>query len=383
MQKEQNYPEIDKKRLINRLTELCRIAGPSRMEKKVADYILDIVRKSKTDRLKLYIYPQETVPPGGNTPDILLTIPGTGLGDPVLLSAHLDTVPLPSDEDVTVILKDGVLKTDGKSVLGGDDRAGVAAALEMMELGLAYPELHAGIEILFTVQEELGCLGSRNLDRSMISAKFGYNLDGETPPGSIITRAPRKARFTCEVHGLSSHAALAPEKGISAIKIAGRIIETLPQGRIDDDTTANTGMISGGRQTNIVPDYVRITGEVRSFSREGFNRVCADVEQVSKSVTRSSGGRVDVSWEHVYPGYSVNSSEQCIRLFTDACLKKGMEPRLLSSPGGGDSNNLNAHGIVNVVFGLGMHEIHTPNEYLVIEELLTAVEILKEILFPV
>lgn len=375
----QDELRIDKDRLLKRLIELCSITGPSCKESKVADYILNFAEERVSAGLILKLFPPESIPDGGDTANILIRIPGTGKGKIILLSAHLDTVPV--DEDRSVVLQDGVLRTEGDSILGGDDRAGVAAALEMIDLGLMFPNEHSGLEILFIVQEELGALGSRTLDRSVIKANFGYNLDGETPPGSIIIRAPRKAKYMCEVHGLSSHAALAPDKGLSAIKIAGRIVNNLPQGQVDSDTTANIGSISGGGQTNIVPDYVQITGEVRSFTSEGFKKISNNVEQICSSIAVNNGGRSDFSWEYAYYGYSVDSSSPCISRFSEACIRSGIKPELLSSPGGGDSNNLNALGIENVVFGLGMHEIHTPNEYLVIDEFYTAVEILKEVVF--
>lgn len=373
-------PQINKDRLFNRLVALCSIAGPSLKESKVAGYILNFAEERVSEGLICKMFPSESIPAGGDTSNILIRIPGTGQGDVILLSAHLDTVPLGEGGNLSVVLSDGILRAEGDSILGGDDRAGVAAALEMIDLGLMFPERHSGIEVLFTVQEEVGALGSKGLDRFLIEAEFGYNLDGETSPGSIVIRAPRKAKYICEVYGISSHAALAPEKGLSAVKIAGKIIDKLPQGQIDPDTTANIGSICGGGQTNIVPDYVKISGEVRSFTSEGFEKVSNDVEQICKSIGIESGGRTDIFWEHIYFGYSVEPSGRCINRFNKACLCIGVKPELLSSPGGGDSNNLNALGIENVVFGLGMHEIHTSNEYLVIDEFNTAVEILKELI---
>ncbi len=368
---------INKDRLVNRLVELCSILGPSCKEQEVADYILKFGNDRANDGLMLYQFPPESIPSEGNTSNILIRIPGTGKGEIILLTAHMDTVP--PGQDYSIVLENGILRTEGDSILGGDDRAGVAAALEIIDIGLMYPERHAGIEVLFFVQEEIGALGSRHLDKTVIKADYGYNLDGETPPGSIIVRAPRKAKYMCEIYGLSSHAALAPEKGISAIKIAGTIINDLPQGQVDSDTTANIGSISGGGQTNIIPDYVRIIGEVRSFTSKGFRKICEDIERVVNTASSVSGREISFAWEHVYYCYSVDPGGPCTSRFTEACKNSGIEPKMLSSPGGGDSNNLNALGIENVVFGLGMHDIHTSHEYIVIDEYLTAVQILKEI----
>ncbi len=372
---------FDKNRVLERLIELCSLCGPPGNERDVAGYILNFTEKRSSKGLESVSFPYESIPDGGNTSNILIRIPGKRTGDIILLSAHMDTVPVSDCGERKIILSDGILRTDGNSILGGDDRAGITAALEIIDLALLYPENHAGLEILFTVQEEKGCRGSVDLNKALFKADYGYNLDGETPPGSVIFRAPRKAKYVCEVFGKSSHAALAPERGLSAIKIAGKIIDKLPQGQISPDTTANIGSVSGGSQTNIVPDSVIIKGEIRSFSPEEFKSISTEVEDSCNSAAGSAGGRCRVSWEHSYYGYSVDSSGMCIKRFIQACRYCAIEPQLLSSPGGGDSNNLNSIGIENVVFGLGMHEIHTPNEYLVVDELYSAIEILKEMVF--
>ncbi len=372
---------VNRNRLLDRLVSLCRIPGPSGNEKKVADFIMNAVRVKGDGAPGVYVFPEASIPGGGNTADILVTVPGSADKEPVLLSAHMDTVPVPETGEIPVVYDNGILRTDGSCVLGGDDRAGVAAALEMMDLALEFPGLHGGIELLFTVQEELGCLGSKDLDTSVIKSRFGYNLDGETPPGTLIVRAPHKVRFTCHVRGKSAHAALAPEEGISAVRIAGRIIDRFPHGRVDGETTVNIGMIKGGGQTNVVPDHVVLTGEMRSFSRERLDKVRALAERIAEDAAAAFGGSVRIEWEDLYQGYSVDESHGCIGLFRAACERSGAEPELLTSPGGGDSNNLNALGITDAVFGLGMHSIHTPKEYMITDEYFKAVDILKEILF--
>ena len=371
-----NYDRVRK-----RLIELCVICSPSRNEKKIGEYLAEFSYERSGSGLEMVQFPPDSIPEGGDTSNLLIRIPGKKTGDVILLSAHMDTVPVYDCSGRKVVLSDGLLKTDGGSVLGGDDKTGIAAALEMADLAILYPEYHAGIEILFTVQEELGCRGSASLDRSVFKAGYGYNLDGETPPGSIIVRAPRKAKYMCEVHGISSHAALAPEEGVSALKIAGKIIDKLPQGQVSPNTTANIGSVSGGGQTNIIPEHAVIKGELRSFSSEEFDSISRKIENICNLGAESSGGGCKVVWEHSYSGYSVDPESVCIKRFSDACRRCGVEPGILGSPGGGDSNNFNSMGIENVVFGLGMHNIHSPEEYVVLEELYTAVEILKELIF--
>ena len=222
-----------------------------------------------------------------------------------------------------------------------------------------------------------------------MTASFGYNLDGETPPGTLIVSAPQKLRYTCTVHGRSAHAALAPEEGINAIKIAADIVSRLPQGQVDGETTANVGSIRGGGQTNIVPDRVEIVGEIRSLSPERCGELQGEIDALCRAVVSSAGAdssvsetpRAEVIWESVYPGYQVDSASPCVTRFRDACGRAGVACGLLSSAGGGDANNLNALGVETVVFGLGMHDIHTPKEYLVLDEFLLGVEILKATIF--
>jgi len=370
---------INAQRLVSRLIELCSITGESRNEKQVFEYLRAFANDRLPLRLECIIFPIETIPQGGDSANILMRVKGQNA--PILLSAHMDTVPLNGVDAVRVIQENGILRSDGSTILGGDDRSGISIALEMIDICLADPQRFFGLEVLFTVQEELGCLGTRSLDASMMESKFGYNLDGETPPGSLIVSAPRKARFTCTVKGKSSHAALEPEQGRNAIRIASKMVLALPQGRIDADTTMNIGMIQGGAQTNIVPDHVVFVGEIRSFSHVRFQQLKARIDCSCSTVAHDESAEVVVEWEHVYNGYSVASEGPCVTNFTRACRKWGIDTVLLHSSGGGDSNNLNDLGIENVVFGIGMQDIHTPRESLVVADFLQAAQLLESTIF--
>lgn len=402
---QQQLPPVDRSRVTRRLIELCGIAGPSGDEGRVADYLVQFAREREAQGLSWQYLPVTSDPPvKGRSANILMRVPGSHPGEqaqhpapqhpaqghsgPILLSAHMDTVPLPSDEPPVISLSpDGVLSAEGDTILGGDDRAGIAAALEMIDLSLAASQAglcpaRPALEVLFTVEEELGCLGSRTLAPGMLTAAYGYNLDGETPPGTAIVRAPEKLRYSCTVQGRSAHAALAPQDGVNAIVIAAAIVAQLPQGQVDAGTTANVGSIRGGGQTNIVPDLVEIVGEIRSFSTATCTALRDDVDTQARRIAEELGGAAAVVWEHVYPGYEVDPSGRCLTRFKEACNSVGVECRLLASAGGGDANNLNALGMETVVFGLGMHKIHTPEEYLVLEEFLQAVELLRVLLVP-
>jgi tripeptide aminopeptidase len=369
---------IERARVVEDLLSLCRIYGPSGQEYEVASFIVD---RAVSLGLACSSFPEHTIPNSGTTPCLLLSIPGSSEGEVVLLSAHMDTVPVGSTDGAHLVREEGVLKTDGTTILGGDDRAGIAAALEMARIASEHPELHAGIEILFTVQEELGCRGMAGISVDELRAVYGFNLDGETPPGSAIRQAPRKMKYTCRVTGRSSHAALEPEEGINAIRAAAMIITHLPQGQVDEQSTANIGSITGGGQTNVVPDFVSFTGEIRSFSTAGCEELQKQITDVCIYQAHQIGATAVVDWELLYDGYIVESDAPSIRRFLDACRKLGVSPRLLRSPGGGDSNTLNSRGIESIVFGLGMHHIHTFDEYLVLDEYLQAVTLLYHSLF--
>ncbi|MDR1635739.1 MAG: M20/M25/M40 family metallo-hydrolase, partial [Treponema sp.] len=363
---------IDKARLKKRLVELCRIAAPSRREGPVRDYLYAFWQERKDRGLRWREAPASSIPEGGSASNILMSLEGNG--EPLLLCAHMDTVPVEAPY-ITVLEKDGVLRSDGGTILGGDDRSGIALALEMLDLSLAGGG--QSLEALFTVQEELGCLGSRNHGFPELRSTLAYCLDGENPPGTIIARAPGKEQYCCEVRGRSAHAALEPEAGRNAIRHGAALLLDFPQGQVDRDTTANLGIIRGGRQTNVVPDYCRITGEIRSFSEDSLAGIKDRINAACRGMNKTGEGyRVDITWEKTYSGYAVSPEEEIVRRFLRGCEKRGVRAEILSSPGGGDGNNLNSQGIRSVVFGSGMHNIHSPEEYLVLEEFFAAAELL-------
>jgi tripeptide aminopeptidase len=365
---------IDEGRLKKRLIELCRIAAPSRFEEPVRGYLHRFWEERRGDGLTWQ--EADSPPEDGRAANILLALDGKG-GECVLLCAHIDTVPAGDAACINVIENDDVLRSDGTTILGGDDRAGVALALEMFDCLLETPEeARPPVEVLFTVQEELSLIGSRNIGLPL-KAKICYCLDGETPPGSIITASPRKEQYTVEVRGKSAHAALEAREGRNAIVRAAKLAAAFPQGQVDEDTTANIGIFQGGTQANIVPDYVRILGEVRSFLPERFAAAKKAVDEACENA--GADYTVSVRWEKSYGGYALPEDAGVVRRFACAAQKAGFTPVLLRSPGGSDANNLNGHGIESVVFGIGMHNIHTPNEYFVLAELYDAARILHKV----
>jgi len=361
--------QINKERLLNTLVELCSLSSPSGQEEAVAVYIRDTLKKldltAASDGMgNLYVSPL----PGGP--------------DDLFLSSHMDTVPVPEGIRINVIRKDGRISSDGTTILGGDDKQGIAAALEILALCRENPGIHRGVEVIFTVQEEQGSLGSGALEPERLKSRYGFNLDGETPPGTVIRKAPHKEKFLCIVDGVSSHAALAPLEGVNAIVLASRIISKLPLGEPGPDSTANVGMIRGGKQTNIVPDRVVFEGELRSFSSLEFKKLKSMISRICTEEAGMAGGKVNLEWKPVYKSYEVDQAELCSLWFTDACARQGIKPEFVSSRGGGDSNQFNSMGLRNLVFGLGMHNIHSTDEYVLEEEFCRGVILLAQIVFP-
>lgn len=362
---------IDRGRLLTTLVELCELRTPSREEGPVREYVRERLgalglEPEEDGRGNLYVRTPES---------------GNGL-EPIFLCAHMDTVPVPPDQTVTVVRENGRIRSDGTTILGGDDKQGVAALLEMLELAVRAPDLARPIDGIFTVEEELGSLGSRDVDPGRVRARQGYNLDGESHPGSVIHAAPRKGRFTMTVHGRSSHAALDPAAGINAIVVAAEIVAELPLGRPSSTATSNVGTISGGRQTNVVPDEVSFTGEIRSPGDEEFEALRERFEEIARRVAGRWGASVSAEWEETYRAYRVDREEPSARWFIEACEGRGLSPGFLSSKGGGDANQLNNLGLRCVVFGLGMHNIHSIDEYVVEDEYIQAVELLSDIVVP-
>ena len=212
---------------------------------------------------------------------------------------------------------------------------------------------------------------------------MALNLDGETPVGTAIVSAPYKGRFTITVEGISAHAALEPRMGQNAIRLAAELLLKLPQGQVDPFTTANIGTISGGTQTNVVCDLVTLTGELRSFSTEQFAHHRNVISKLIIVQQVPEGCSVEIEWEDVYAGYTVGDDAEIVRRFTSACEELGYRPQLLCSAGGGDANNLNSIGLPTIVFGMGMHHIHTTREFLVWEEFSRSAELLVQVVFRI
>jgi tripeptide aminopeptidase len=367
-----------KKSLEEVFLNLLSIPSPSGKENQVAEYI-----RQYAESLGFEVREEVEDPSLGETGNLVIH-PWAFVSpqkEPVVLVAHMDTVPVPVEDKVPLIREGDWIHTGRASPLGADDKAGVALALHVLEKFSKEPENYSPFEVVFTVREEQGCLGARHFSPSQIKSRKGICLDGETPVGTAIIQSPTKWKYTIQVQGKSAHAALNAEEGVNAILYACRIGATLPTGLLDPFTTANLGVVEGGTSLNVVPDRCILKGELRSME-EG--RLLYWKEQITKQVEEAMPSRglpqYAISWELAYPGYTLSDEEPLLKRFQNACRILGMAPQLLSSRGGGDANYFNAKGIASFVLGLGMEGIHTPHERYSLSNLHKASHLLEQIL---
>jgi tripeptide aminopeptidase len=266
-------------------------------------------------------------------------------------------------------IQDGYVVTDGTTILGADDKAGLAVMLEVIRVLKEQDIQHGTIQFIITVGEESGLVGAKALDRSLVTAKFGYALDSDGKVGNIIVAAPTQAKITAVIHGKTAHAGVAPEKGVSAITIAAKAVSRMPLGRIDKETTANIGRFEGGKQTNIVVDRVDILAEARSLVPKKMDAQVEKMKKAFESAAEEMGGKADVEVQIMYPGFKFSAGDHVVEIARNAAAKIGRSCELLHSGGGSDANVIAGFGIPTVNLAVGYEEIHTTDERMSIEEL--------------
>ncbi len=353
---------INNARLKKTFLDMVQIASPSRHERKMADYV-----KRELNELGAEITEDkagEII--GGDTGNVIARFRGNAKKAPtILFSSHMDTVT-PCD-NIEVIEKDGIIRTNGQTVLGGDDKAGIAAILEALRIAREKDIPHGDIEVVFAIAEEAGLLGSKNLDRNMVRAEMGFVFDSSGEPGQAIVKAPSSNTMHMTVRGKKSHAGLAPERGINAITLASRAIAEAKQGRIDEETTANIGVIKGGSATNIVPDVVEVWAEARSHNEEKLERATEELLAPFRKI--ADGGSCDIEILREYDAYSLDETEPVVEVVREACTRAGLQADLVATGGGSDGNNFNRMGLPSVVLGVGMTDVHTTSESIRIVDL--------------
>jgi tripeptide aminopeptidase len=310
---------------------------------------------------------------GGEVGNLIAHVPGTVDGPALLLCAHMDTVE--PGVGVKPVIEGDVIRTDGTTVLGGDDKSGVAIVCECVrvcrERGLAHPPL----DVVFTICEEVGLLGAKHLDLGRVRARRGLVFDSDAV-GFVFTRAPGANAIEVVVQGRAAHAGMAPERGVNAIQVAAEAIAQMRLGRLDAETTANIGLIAGGRAVNIVPQEVRIRGEARSHDPA---RLAAQTEHMQAcfeaAVARHPGAALEFTVHVEYEPMVVPDDAPIMRLLFAAAARTGRRIESAGMGGGCDANILNRRGLEVVNLGTGMREIHTTAEWLKVSDMVAAAEV--------
>jgi tripeptide aminopeptidase len=373
---------IDKRRIRDLLLELVRIDSHSRKERDVALRIEREMRELGAERV-LFDDAGEKV--GGNTGNLIALFPGS-VADarPLLVAAHMDTV-VPG-EGVKPVIDGDIIRSDGTTVLGGDDKSGIAIICEILRILRDREIPHGPIDAVFTICEEKGLAGAKHLDVGRLRAKIGVVLDSDAP-GFLFTRAPAANAIHVRVHGLEAHAGMAPEKGLNAIQIAAEAIAGMRLGRIDHETTANLGVIHGGAAINIVPKLVELRGEARSHSDEKLaaqtEHMRARFEQAAArhSVTlegRTTQARVEFEAIREYEAMNVPDASPIVRLIVAAGERLSSHVTVTGMGGGCDANILNRRGLEVANLGTGMRDIHTVKEWLDVNDMVLAADVLLE-----
>ena len=369
-------------RLKNLLIELIRIDSLSRKERDVAMRL----KREMEDLGGTVFIDDAGEKVGGNVGNLIVHFPGNvGGAKPLLLSAHMDTV-VPG-EGIVPVLDGDILRTDGRTVLGGDDKSGVAIICEVLRVIKEHRLPCSDVDVVFTICEEAGLIGAKCLDVSRLRARTGLVLDSDSV-GFLFTRAPAANRMEFHVYGLEAHAGVCPEKGINAIKVAADGIAQMRLGRIDHETTANIGVIQGGMAVNIVPNQVILRGEARSHSEEKLHRQTEHMkrclEDAAARYTLEIDGkhhraRIDAKIERDYDRMEVPENAPIVQLVHAAAKNLKLEVKTLATGGGCDANVLNHKGLVVANLSTGMREIHTVNEWLDLNDLNLSAQMVLEI----
>lgn len=365
---------VNRERLVAEFIELVSIDSITKMERQMAD-----VLKAKLQGMGIAVFEDSAGKEiGGNSGNLICTIKGQKDVPAIILMAHMDRV-IPG-LGIKPVIEGNVIKSDGTTILGGDDAAGIECILEAVRAVKENNISHGDIQIAFTIAEEGGLFGARYLDYSKIYAKYGFVLDSGGTVGTVSVRAPSQYKIDVTVKGKAAHAGIEPEKGISAIQIASEAISNMMLGRIDEETTANIGVITGGQATNIVCDMVEIKAESRSRNQNKLEVQTHHMKKCFEDAAAKFGGRVDYNAELAYPAFEIKEDQPIIPILGKASKKIGIELILEATGGGSDTNIINGKGIQAVNLSVGMEKVHSVEEQININDMVKATEFLIAII---
>jgi tripeptide aminopeptidase len=374
---------INRERLAGTLIRLCETDSPSRSEGRMAALLRDQFTALGADMIQEDNSAAQT---GADTGNLIVRFNGTDPSrEPLFFSCHMDTVE--PGTGVRVVRSGDVFSSMGETVLGADDKSGIAALIELMTILSEGKVGYGPIELVFTTCEEVGLLGAKHLEHERLQARFGYALD-TTGIDRIITGAPASNRLNVTLHGIAAHAGLHPEQGISAFCMAAKAMADMRLGRLDNESTANFGCMHGGVATNIIPAQLTIEGEVRSHSMEKLasytNSIISAFQNVVNEwpIPAEAGDRhptVDFDVRLDYPAMSLHEQDPVLTRIRKAGLLAGRNLEFLVAGGGSDANILNSYGLPTAIVATGMNDVHTTEEYLDLKDAVSLTELLYAI----
>lgn len=354
---------INKDRLVKHFLDYVQIDSESRNEynfaKHLEEQLIQLGFEVSFDQVGEKI--------GGNCGNLIARKKGNVEGC-LFLSAHMDTVK--PGVGIKPIVLDDMITSDGTTILGGDDKGGVASIMEVVTALIEDNATYPDIEILFAVAEEVGLLGSRYLEPGLLKATMGYVLDSSKPVGTIVNSAPSQTNLNVIVKGKPAHAGTQPEKGISAIMIASRAINNMKLLRIDEETTANIGIVEGGKATNIVMPELMIKAEARSLNDDKLNIQVKHMVETLEEAATYYGGQVDIEILENYKTYTVDETIPSVKKAIKAFERLNMTYILQPTGGGSDVNNHRENGLDCVNLGIAMTNCHTLQECIKISDML-------------
>ncbi|MFC2174063.1 M20/M25/M40 family metallo-hydrolase [Acidobacteriota bacterium] len=350
-------------RLVKFFMDIVRIDSESGEEKEVIEYLQKRFAEDLGATCQLDGY--------GN---LIAKVPAKNSSneEPILLSSHADTVK--PGKGIEPVLADGMIRSAGDTILGADDKAGIAEIYEAVLTAQRHPPL----EIAVTREEEIGLVGASKLDCSLLKSKKGFLFDSEHLD-KIVVGGPTHVLFDVDFIGKSAHAGMEPEKGISAIQAASLAISKMKLGRLDDESTANVGIISGGSIRNGVPERCTVKAECRSLNNDHCEEIADEMEKAMEEGAASVGATVKVNRKVAYRTHRLSEDAASVQITMKAIRDAGLEPTAHLQCGGTDASILNERGIETAVIGIGVHKEHTTDEEVAVADMERAVKILHSI----
>jgi tripeptide aminopeptidase len=378
---------INSERLAQVFTAMCTIDSPSREEAEIAGFLKDIFMRE---------FPEASIAEddsarvtGSDTNNLVIQFPGELPGAPIFFNCHLDTVEPARGIQV---LRDGSrFSSAGDTILGGDDKGGIAILIEAIRAIKEARRPHRPFDLVFTTCEEIGLRGAKALDISLLRAKEGYALDS-SGVDLLITGAPAANHFRFTITGAAAHAGLHPERGINAIQLAAQCLAGLSLGRLDEESTVNIGRITGGTATNIIPESVLVEGEVRSHSLEklaAFSKQIKDTVQATIDNWMPGPGaqlgsgvrpRLDFHLTQEYPSMHIDRNAPILQRVDSAAAHLQREIRYERAGGGSDANIFNAKGLQTAIIGIGMDHVHSTEESIDLRDMQRTAELIIHML---